>query len=304
MTYLIYHFECQTETDLSTTFVPSSINSMKRPVDQAKLLLLYLLRSTSAALATNANNDMGHICLRLARRTDVPALQRCNLASLPENYNAEFYAHHLRTWPGLALVAEYILPGQQSISRSFPGSQAESNIVGYVLGKIEDRYVSYDPRADPSPAYGTKTYRDLEGNTLKLESTGHVTSLAVLRDFRRRGLATALIDQLHVNLESVHGVSQVGLHVRQSNEAATNLYKSYGYHVEEVLDHYYADGESAFLMRRKLNPTVKSKPSLRLGQPFVTSKEIKSLPRIIWQQTSGDESPIKPNTSVEIMTTN
>jgi [ribosomal protein S18]-alanine N-acetyltransferase len=277
---------------------------MTRPVEQAKLLLLYLLRSSAAALATNANNEMGHICLRLARRTDVPALQRCNLASLPENYNAEFYAHHLRTWPDLALVAEHILPGQHSINRSFPGTQTESNIVAYVLGKIDDRYVSYDPRVDPSPAYGTKTYRDLEGNSLKLEPTGHVTSLAVLHDFRRRGLATALMDQLHVNLENVYGVSHVGLHVRQGNEAATSLYKSYGYHVEEVLDHYYADGEAAYLMRRKLNPRVKSKTSLRLGQPFVTSNESKSLPRIIWQQTTDNDSPIKPNTNVEIITTN
>ena len=209
---------------------------MKRPADQAKLLFFYLLRSSAAALATTPN-DAGHICLRLARRTDVPALQRCNLATLPENYNAEFYSHHLRTWPDLALVAEHVLPGQQNVQRSFPGSQPEPNIVGYVLGKVEDRYLPYDPKTEPRLQGSVKTFKDLAGNTLKFEPTGHVTSLAVLHDFRRRGVAASLMNQLHSHLEHSHGVSQVGLHVRQGNEAATKLYESYGYHVDEVLEH-------------------------------------------------------------------
>jgi hypothetical protein len=30
-----------------------------------------------------------------------------NLATLPENYSAQFYVQHLASWPALALVAEY-----------------------------------------------------------------------------------------------------------------------------------------------------------------------------------------------------
>jgi len=44
----------------------------------------------------------------MARRSDVPSIQRCNLATLPENYNSNFYLHHLRSWPELALVMEYV----------------------------------------------------------------------------------------------------------------------------------------------------------------------------------------------------
>jgi ribosomal protein S18 acetylase RimI-like enzyme len=175
---------------------------MKRPADQAKLLFFYLLRSSAAALATSSN-EAEHICLRLARRTDVPALQRCNLATLPENYNTEFYSQHLRTWPDLALVAEHIVPGQKNVHLSFPGSQPEPNIVGYVLGKVEDRYIPYDPRTEPPLDGSVKTFKDLAGNTLKLEPTGHVTSLAVLHDYRRRGLAAALMNQLHVHLREI-----------------------------------------------------------------------------------------------------
>ena len=37
----------------------------------------------------------GHISLRLARRSDVPSIQRCNLETLPENYSAAFYVNHM-----------------------------------------------------------------------------------------------------------------------------------------------------------------------------------------------------------------
>jgi len=52
----------------------------------------------------------GHLTFRLARRTDVPQIQKCNLATLPENYNPNFYVNHMRTWPELCLVAEHV-PG-------------------------------------------------------------------------------------------------------------------------------------------------------------------------------------------------
>jgi ribosomal protein S18 acetylase RimI-like enzyme len=279
---------------------------MKRPSDQAKLLFFYLLRSSAAALATTSN-DAGHICLRLARRTDVPALQRCNLATLPENYNAEFYSQHLRTWPDLALVAEHILPGQQqNAQRSFPGSQPEPNIVGYVLGKVEDRYIPYDPKTESRLDGTVKTFKDLAGNTLKLEPTGHVTSLAVLHDFRRRGLAASLMNQLHAHLEQSHGVSQVGLHVRQGNEAATKLYESYGYHVDEVLDHYYADGEPAFLMRKSLKPVpTGEKNRLRIGRATTMQWQGKGpfdLPRVIWRPEKEAATVAEATVPVEVMT--
>jgi ribosomal protein S18 acetylase RimI-like enzyme len=277
---------------------------MKRPADQAKLLFLYLLRSSAAALA-NTSNEAGHICLRLARRTDVPGLQRCNLATLPENYNSEFYTQHLRTWPDLSMVAELVLPDQpQNQQRSgFPGGQPEPNIVGYVLGKVEDRYVPHDPKNDPPLNANVKTFQDLSGNTVALEATGHVTSLAVLPDYRRRGLAAALMDQLHAHLEQEHGVSQVGLHVRQGNEAAGKLYQRYGYDVKEVLHHYYADGEPAHFMRKQLQP-LEEWNRARFGRPKLWQAKGGpfDLPRIVWQPEKDDASTVEEEEQAEIMT--
>ncbi|KAL7452296.1 hypothetical protein ACHAWC_004027 [Mediolabrus comicus] len=65
----------------------------------------------------------GYICFRLARKSDVPQIQNCNLATLPENYNSNFYINHMRKWPNLALVAEHI--------------------PGYILGKVEERPIGH-----------------------------------------------------------------------------------------------------------------------------------------------------------------
>jgi ribosomal protein S18 acetylase RimI-like enzyme len=41
----------------------------------------------------------------------VAGIQACNLATLPENYNSNFFVQHVRTWPELSLVAEHIPHG-------------------------------------------------------------------------------------------------------------------------------------------------------------------------------------------------
>lgn len=268
---------------------------MKRPCQQARLLFVYLLRSSVHALANNPYSTSsaaaaeGHICLRLARRTDVAAIGKCNLATLPENYQPTFYYAHMREWPELALVAEHVVPKKNSRYQYY--EDEEPNIVGYVLGKIEDRYLPVHSLSAP-PAPGAREYVDMEGQRHVMEPTGHVTSIAVLPDYRKRGLATSLLSQLHTHLEQSRGVHNVGLHVRQGNVAATRLYeRKLGYNIEQVLDHYYADGEPAYYMMRRSQAVQRAartqslrslllashnKPWLHRGGPW-------QLPRVVWE---------------------
>ena len=53
---------------------------------------------------------------------------------------------------------------------------------------------------------------------------GHITSLAVLRTHRKRGIATALMKRSQVEMAQVFGAHYVSLHVRKSNRAAFHLY--------------------------------------------------------------------------------
>jgi len=223
--------------------------------------------SASSATFERALEEGGHISLRIAHREDIPDIQRCNLATLPENYNSNFYSEMLRFWPDLALVVEHIPPSrveeEEESKISFfggaydPMTSSANNrrrIVGYVLGKVDPPTTVTDSDKDRIPFQYEQVY-------------GHVTSLAILDSYRRRGLAWHLMNQLHTHLRDQHHVQAVGLHVRVSNDAARKLYQQQlGYTIQDVIPMYYQDGEDAYLMRKDLlafeqqnNPTDATK---------------------------------------------
>lgn len=246
---------------------------MKRPKEQAKLVFLGLLRTVSALAGTAESSRVMEsswqawkqhpaLTLRLARRTDVPSIQRCNLATLPENYNAAFYTQHLRQWPELSLVVvEEQLPSSNHAFGSFPGSpnQPESNVVAYVLGRVDSRTVPVVPTSQHALWSTQQVYQK--------EEFGHITSLAVSHEYRRQGLAGELMEQLHHQLQKQYRVPRVGLHVRQSNQPAVTLYQQkFGYEPAEKIPNYYQDGEDGYYMVKSLPPLVESSYQSRL--PF------------------------------------
>lgn len=193
------------------------------------------------AAAGAAPHHTGRINLRVARRSDVASISRVNLATLPENYNHQFYINHMRNWPDLAIVAEHVqgeedddkatLRFKSPFINNNPNNQ--SKIVAYVLGKVDA--VSGGPNGD-------------QGEDYKL---GHVTSLAVDGDYRRHSIASELMKQLHNHMTSYYRASHVSLHVRTKNRAATRLYcENMGYKVADIIRGYYQDGEDAFLMKK------------------------------------------------------
>jgi ribosomal protein S18 acetylase RimI-like enzyme len=100
--------------------------------------------------------------------------------------------------------------------------ETTGKLVGYVLAKI-----------DPEP-----------GSTGRL--TGHITSLAVLRTYRRLGIATRLMRASQRAMRDVFRARYVSLHVRESNHGALHLYRhTLRYREENVERGYYADGEDA-----------------------------------------------------------
>ena len=121
--------------------------------------------------------------------------------------------------------------------------QSKPEVIGYVLGKVDS------PSAGPPAG----NLGDLFFTKRDQRVSGHVTSLAVMKDYRRLGLASQLMDQLHHQMQQrAPKVSSVGLHVRVSNKAATRLYEeTMGYHVSQVISGYYQDGEDAYLMKKR-----------------------------------------------------
>jgi peptide alpha-N-acetyltransferase len=54
---------------------------------------------------------------------------------------------------------------------------------------------------------------------------GHITSLSVMRTYRRLGLAQKLMTQATLQMAQVFGAHYVSLHVRKTNRAAIGLYR-------------------------------------------------------------------------------
>jgi N-alpha-acetyltransferase 10/11 len=106
-------------------------------------------------------------------------------------------------------------------------------VVGYVLSKIEEE-------SDSLPH-------------------GHITSISVLRTFRKLGLGYKLMEAVNHDMQHILGAKYVSLHVRESNRAALGLYRDrLKYEVIEIEEGYYADGENAYMMVKFFDESARS----------------------------------------------
>uniref|UniRef100_A0A060SZ51 ARAD1A17578p n=1 Tax=Blastobotrys adeninivorans TaxID=409370 RepID=A0A060SZ51_BLAAD len=156
--------------------------------------------------------------IRQATVEDLEGMQNANLNNLPENYTLKYYLYHALSWPQASYVA------------TTTTSSGQERVVGYVLAKLED------DAPDPNKPI-----------------QGHVTSVAVMRTYRRMGLAGKLMKQSLRGLRECYGAESVSLHVRKSNRAALQLYKeTLQFEVLGIEKGYYADGEDAYSMKKIL----------------------------------------------------
>lgn len=81
-----------------------------------------------------------------------------------------------------------------------------------------------------------------------------IMQVAVTKEFRKSGIATQLLSEMEKsfpkNIDDI--VETVTLEVRESNEAAKNLYLKNGYKIVVIKEHYYKDGENAIYMLKRL----------------------------------------------------
>jgi ribosomal protein S18 acetylase RimI-like enzyme len=79
---------------------------------------------------------------------------------------------------------------------------------------------------------------------------GHITTLHVLSQFRRNGIALALMGAFHDELAS-SSISQPvnsSLNVKNNNYGAIKLYEKMGYECKEIRKCYYQDGIDGIYM--------------------------------------------------------
>lgn len=79
---------------------------------------------------------------------------------------------------------------------------------------------------------------------------GYIFNVAVNADFRRKGVGTALINEL-VTYGKKNNLCFITLEVRESNQAAISLYSDFGFIKVGERKNYYSDpAENAILMTK------------------------------------------------------
>ncbi|MCQ5340474.1 MAG: ribosomal protein S18-alanine N-acetyltransferase [Candidatus Methanomethylicia archaeon] len=82
---------------------------------------------------------------------------------------------------------------------------------------------------------------------IRNEDIGHIISIAVDKNYRRRGIGTILLRNTINELMKL-GARKIRIEVRESNIAAIKLYEKIGFREKERIYGYYSDGETAIVM--------------------------------------------------------
>ena len=154
--------------------------------------------------------QIGDCILRRCERSDIIPVMEINLRTLPEHYSDYFYESLLEELPEAFIVAEI-----------------SGKIIGYIMCKIEHGFSNF--------------------KKLGFVKKGHVVSIAVIDEHRRKGFGSVLADEALKGVK-IRQCSELYLEVRCSNTDAVRLYEKLGFSIIQRLKAYYRDGEDAFVM--------------------------------------------------------
>ncbi len=108
-----------------------------------------------------------------------------------------------------------------------------------------------DELSNPNAVYFVATYDEKGAGYLGgwvIADQYDINNIAVLPEFRRCGIASELLKTL-ISFCKENKLSPITLEVRESNEAAQALYKSFGFKPIGTRNKYYRDtGEDAIIM--------------------------------------------------------
>lgn len=192
------------------------------------------------------------ITIRRAQVSDLQAMQNANLTNLPENYTMKYYLYHLLSWPEASFVATTTDPYVEDISADqLAEIKVELDELPVKLTKADVQYVQ---PGEKIIGYVLGKMNDEDDASAEEKTIGHVTSLSVMRPYRRMGVAEKLMRQCLYSLCENFDATQVSLHVRESNRAALHLYRdTLAFEVLSVEKSYYQDGEDAYYMKKVLH---------------------------------------------------
>ncbi len=114
---------------------------------------------------------------------------------------------------------EYLLTAPESVS--YRAVTPDGTMVGFVVGLVEP------------------------------DRTGHITTVGVAPEYRRRRIAQKLMDKTEEAFRR-RGVQTLRLEVRSTNPGAQALYAKLGFAITQQLPRYYSNGGDGLLMIKAL----------------------------------------------------
>lgn len=120
-------------------------------------------------------------------------------------------------------------------SRAAVEKELSNNLAIYAVVKENDKVVGY-------------------GGMWHVVNEGHITNIAVHKDYRRKGIGNIIVNKL---IEIAEEKEMIGLtlEVRKSNLPALELYRKNGFKLEGIRPEYYEDNkEDAYIMWKYLIP--------------------------------------------------
>jgi ribosomal-protein-alanine N-acetyltransferase len=91
-----------------------------------------------------------------------------------------------------------------------------------------------------------------ELHRFNLVKKGHIVSVAILPEYRRKGLGHAILAEALKGMRE-YNVKEGYLEVRVSNQPAIDLYRKLGFSISKTSRHYYKDGEDAYIMVKEIH---------------------------------------------------
>lgn len=174
-----------------------------------------LFKSRKIFLEGSSLSESGYT-VRKFEREDLERVMHINEKCLPENYSSYFYLGLYEKYPETFLVAD-------------TGDQVQ----GYIMCRIERGWSKI-------------------GNLIPVRLS-HIVSIAVMPEYRRRGIGESLIVEAMKRGREAYGANEGYLEVRVSNDPAIKLYDKLGFEQVKRNYGYYLDGEDAWVMAANLD---------------------------------------------------
>ena len=114
-------------------------------------------------------------------------------------------------------------------------------------------FFASDLQVDGTIAYVVEISGKIVGYSMASCSEGkfHITNIAVDQFYQRQGIASKLMHLLERCATEKH-CDHAFLEVRTDNAAAICLYQRLGYSIAYRREHYYIDGDDAYVMEKEL----------------------------------------------------